>query len=86
MVWCGLMLAAWAWRACARLISCPSGVTAAFVDIFWGLKGAQDKPRRVRARRRAAAIRDLPALDCVACSMRVIFFCFILILFLLFSF
>ena len=52
--------AARACSACARPISPPSAVTAALFDMFCGLNGMTDRPRRVNARARPATISDLP--------------------------
>ena len=54
------MRAARAWRAWARPISPPSGVTAALLDMFCGLNGRTRRPRSAKARARPATIRDLP--------------------------
>ena len=50
-------------NACARPISPPSAVTAALLDMFCGLNGATDRPRRTQARAMPATNMDLPTLD-----------------------
>src|SRR5690349_21268545 len=57
---CGSAPAASACSACARPISPPSTVTAALLDMFWGLNGSTFRPRRVAARASPATTRDLP--------------------------
>ena len=52
--------AARAWSAWARPISPPSTATAALLDMFCGLNGATDRPRRANARASPATTRDLP--------------------------
>ena len=49
--------------AWARPISPPSSVTAALFDMFCGLNGRTESPRRVKARARPATISDLPTSD-----------------------
>src|SRR5215471_96495 len=58
---CGVVRAASACRYCARLISVPSGVTAALLLIFCALNGATRTPRLARCRHRAVTRNDLPA-------------------------
>src|SRR5712691_5946688 len=58
---CGVVRAASACKYCARLISVPSGVTAALLLMFCALKGATRTPRLARYRHRAATKKDLPA-------------------------
>src|SRR5712691_1461397 len=58
---CGVVRAASACRYCARLISVPSGVTAALLLMFCALKGATRMPRLARCRHRAVTRNDLPA-------------------------
>ncbi len=50
-------------NACARPISPPSSVTAALLDMFCGLNGATEIPRRSAARQSPATSSDLPTLD-----------------------
>ncbi len=49
-----------AWSACARPISPPSTVTAALFDMFCGLNGRTESPRRAKTRQSPATISDLP--------------------------
>ena len=56
-------LQAKACNACARPISPPSAVTAALLDIFCGLNGATDRPRRTAARHKPATSMDFPTLE-----------------------
>src|SRR5262249_36291530 len=58
---CGVVRAASACRYCARLISVPSGVTAALLLMFCALKGATRTPRVARCLHRAVTRKDLPA-------------------------
>src|SRR5262249_11758101 len=57
----GVVRAASACRYCARLISVPSGVTAALLLMFCALKGATHIPRLARCLQRAVTRNDLPA-------------------------
>ena len=60
---CGGTPQARACNACARPISPPSAVTAALLDIFCGLNGATDNPRRLAARHRPATSIDFPTFE-----------------------
>ncbi len=71
---CGSSPQACACTACARPISPPSSVTAAFRAMFCGLNGATLIPRRRRARHRAVTRVLLPASEVVPCTMRVLAF------------
>ena len=55
--------AARAWSACARPISPPPGHAAALFDMFCGLKGATESPRRRAARQSPATTVDFPTSD-----------------------
>ncbi|MDQ1080692.1 hypothetical protein QE401_003218 [Pseudoroseomonas cervicalis] len=66
----GATPAARACKAWARPISPPSAVTAALFDMFCGLKGRTDSPRRTSARARPATSSDLPTEEPVPCSIR----------------
>ncbi len=58
--------------ACARPISPPSAVTAALFDMFCGLNGATESPRRVAARQRPATSSDLPTFEPAPCSISAV--------------
>ena len=60
---CGASPQARACSACARPISPPSAVTAALLDMFCGLNGATDRPRRRAARQSPATSIDLPTFE-----------------------
>ena len=62
--------AARACSACARPISPPSAVTAALLDMFWGLNGRTLRPRLANARANPATISDLPTSEPVPWNMR----------------
>src|SRR5204862_3894797 len=61
--------AAKACRAWARPISPPSAVTAALLDMFWGLNGRTRSPRLANSRHRPAVSTDLPTSDPQPCSI-----------------
>src|ERR1700733_13759746 len=63
-------------RACsawARPISPPSTVTAALFDMFCGLNGSTDRPRKVNARANPATMSDLPPSEPVPWNMSAAF-------------
>jgi hypothetical protein len=60
-----------AWTACARLISPPSRVTAAFRDIFCALKGATRHPSWAKMRHNPVTMVLFPTVEAVPCTMSV---------------
>jgi len=66
----GASPAASAWDTWARPISCPSGVTKEFRDMFCDLKGATENPWFLKMRQRAVTIRLLPAEEAVPTTIR----------------
>src|SRR5213593_3109445 len=65
----GATPAASACAACARPISSPAGVTAAFSDMFCALKGATRQPSSRSTRQSAVAMTLLPTDDAVPCTI-----------------
>ena len=63
------MPAASAWRAWARPISRPSGVTAELRLMFWDLKGATRTPCCRKMRQSAVVMRLLPTWEPVPRTM-----------------